>query len=221
MCAINYYSKRKNPHLSRYVTRRDYHTVLRERFDVLYNLISDRTGSFNYRVFVDSFPALERYMACKAGLGFIGKNTMLINPEKGSFLWLGGIYTDLDPEHDTPLESAGCGECDKCMKTCPGGAFKKPYILDARKCLSYWTISYKGEELPENIRDRLEGRIFGCDDCQDCCPYNENVPESTMEPLYPDDDIGTLEDKARKSFRKYFGESVMYGIGKKRIIRNI
>jgi len=156
--------------VSRYALGRDYHKVLRNRLQKLATRIEKETGPFGYRVFVDSAPVLEKALAEKAGLGWIGKHSNLLNMKAGSWFFLGEIYTDLPLPMDNPAENH-CGDCVRCLSACPTGAIVGPYQVDARKCISYLTIELK-ESIPESLRPLIGNRIFGCDDCQLACPWN-------------------------------------------------
>jgi epoxyqueuosine reductase len=156
--------------IARYALGRDYHKTLRKRLQKFGEKIISEVGDMNYRPFVDSAPILERAVAEQAGLGWIGKNTMLINRQAGSFFFLGEIFTDLPLVIDTPV-SAHCGSCQACLDICPTQAIVAPYQLDARLCIAYLTIEYTGS-IPEHLRSKIGNRIFGCDDCQLICPWN-------------------------------------------------
>ncbi|BAU48169.1 epoxyqueuosine reductase [Sulfurifustis variabilis] len=156
--------------VSRYALGRDYHRVLRARLQKLAERIEARVGGFRYRVFTDSAPVLEKAIAEKAGLGWIGKHTNLINREAGSWFFLGEIYTDLPLPIDEPAANH-CGTCRACLDVCPTRAIVAPYRLDARRCISYLTIELRGS-IPEELRPLIGNRIFGCDDCQLVCPWN-------------------------------------------------
>ena len=158
-------------YISRYARGRDYHKLLRKRLQQLAEKISGEVGEFGYRAFVDSAPVLERALAEKGGLGWIGKNTMLLNRQAGSFFFLGELFTDLPLPVDEPV-SAHCGSCTACLDLCPTRAFVGPYQLDARRCISYLTIELKGA-IPEELRPLMGNRVFGCDDCQIVCPWNK------------------------------------------------
>ncbi len=158
-------------YVSRYAVGRDYHKVLRRRLQSLATRIEERTGSFGYRAFVDSAPVLEKPLAEKAGLGWIGKHTNLINKEEGSWFFLGELYTDLPLPVDSPA-SNHCGTCRACIDVCPTGAIVAPYLLDARRCISYLTIENNGP-IPGEFREAMGNRIYGCDDCQLFCPWNK------------------------------------------------
>ena len=159
-------------YVSRYTLGRDYHKLLRKRLATLAKRIEAEAGGGHYRAFVDSAPVLERALAEKAGLGWIAKNTMLINSEAGSWFFLGEIYTDLPLPADTPQASKHCGSCSACLEICPTDAFTGPFQLDARRCISYLTIEHPGSIDPV-LRPLLGNRVFGCDDCQLVCPWNK------------------------------------------------
>ena len=159
-------------YISRYTLGRDYHKLIRKRLATLAKHIENQAGHGRYRAFVDSAPVLERAIAERAGLGWIAKNTMLINSEAGSWFFLGEIYTDLPLNATAPQSSKHCGTCTDCLTTCPTDAFIGPFELDARKCISYLTIEHKGSIDPA-LRPLMGNRIFGCDDCQLVCPWNK------------------------------------------------
>ncbi len=165
--------------ISRYALGRDYHKVVRQRLQRLATHIQERVGPFGYRVFSDSAPVMERALAEKAGLGWIGKHTNLISKRTGSWFFLGEIYTDLPLPTDDPA-TPHCGRCRACIDVCPTGAIVAPYELDARLCISYLTIELRGA-IPETLRPAIGNRIFGCDDCQWVCPWNR-FARPTAEP---------------------------------------
>ena len=166
--------------VSRYAWGRDYHKVLRARLKPAAQMLV--AGGFKARVCVDTAPVLERHFAWKAGLGFIGKNGLLIHPELGSYLFLGAILTDMELEDGKPLPD-GCSDCALCLKGCPPKALVAPRVLDAGKCLSTWTIEHRGP-FPEGVAP-LHGHLFGCDRCQEVCPYNRRAPLSTEAEFQP------------------------------------
>ena len=175
-------------YISRYALGRDYHKLIRKRLAKLARRIEAEAGGGHYRAFVDSAPVLERAIAERAGLGWIAKNTMLINDRAGSWFFLGEIYTDLPLRTDPPQHSKHCGSCTACLDICPTNAFVGPFELDARKCISYLTIEHKGSIDPE-LRPLMGNRIFGCDDCQLVCPWNK-FAQSSSEPDFPRSDTG-------------------------------
>jgi len=156
--------------VSRYALGRDYHKVLRKRLQTLSDRIEGAIGPFGYRVFVDSAPVLEKALAEKAGLGWIGKHSNLLDRDAGSWFFLGEIYTDLPLPIDEP-QTDHCGKCTRCMDACPTGAIVAPYQVDARRCISYLTIELR-TSIPESLRPLMGNRIYGCDDCQAVCPWN-------------------------------------------------
>ncbi len=166
-------------YISRYALGRDYHKVLRARLKKLAQRINREIGDFGYRVFTDSAPVLEKAIAEKAGIGWIGKHTNLIDSKTGSWFFLGELYVDLELPTDQ-VATNHCGSCQKCIDICPTQAIVGPYQVDARLCISYLTIELK-EAIPENLRSKMGNRIYGCDDCQFVCPWNK-FAETTKEP---------------------------------------
>ena len=156
--------------ISRYALGRDYHKLMRKRLQILAHRIEQYTGPFGYRVFVDSAPVLEKALAEKAGLGWIGKHSNLINQKAGSWFFLGEIYTDLPLPVDKPAKEH-CGDCSQCIDIWPTQAIVAPFSVDARRCISYLTIELRGS-IPEEFRPMMGNRIYGCDDCQVICPWN-------------------------------------------------
>jgi len=162
---------RARGYVARYALGRDYHKVLRTRLEKLAQAVAERVGPHGHRVFVDSAPVLEKALARNAGLGWIGKHTNLLDRDAGSWFLLGEVFTDLP----LPVDSAvteHCGTCRACLDVCPTGAILAPYELDARRCISYLTIELRGA-IPEELREAVGNRIFGCDDCQLFCPWNK------------------------------------------------
>ena len=164
--------------ISRYALGRDYHKLMRKRLQKLAHLIEGDSGPFGYRVFVDSAPVLEKALAEKAGLGWIGKHSNLINQHAGSWFFLGEIYTDLPLPIDSPA-TEHCGACTRCIDICPTQAIVAPYTVDARRCISYLTIELR-DSIPEELRSLMGNRIYGCDDCQLVCPWNR-FAQATQE----------------------------------------
>jgi len=169
--------------ISRYALGRDYHKVLRKRLQKLAQHIEQEVGTFGYRAFVDSAPVLEKAIAEKAGLGWIGKHSNIINKKAGSWFFLGEIYTSIPLPVDAP-SSNHCGQCTACIDICPTQAIVAPYQVDARKCISYLTIELKGS-IPEALRPLIGNRIYGCDDCQLICPWNRFSRLSTETDFSP------------------------------------
>jgi epoxyqueuosine reductase len=170
-------------YIARYTLGRDYHKLMRKRLAQLAQKIEAHIPH-HHRAFVDSAPVLERAFAQKAGLGWIGKNTMLINSTAGSYFFLGEILTDLLLPVTTPQDTQHCGTCTTCLVLCPTQAFVAPHQLDARRCISYLTIENKNS-IPEEFRSNIGNRIFGCDDCQAVCPWNKFAQRTEQEDFLP------------------------------------
>ncbi len=182
--ALNYYPETKqpedHPQFAYYAYGKDYHDVVKEKLNRLSDYIRSFQPALNGRCFVDTAPMLERYWAAKAGLGFIGKNSLLIIPKMGSYFFLGELILDLTLEYDTPL-NLSCGSCTRCLDACPTKAIVSPKVIDARRCISYQTIENKGD-IDESVRLNLRNRFYGCDICQQVCPWNKYArPHKTEE----------------------------------------
>lgn len=210
--------------ISRYALGRDYHKVLRNRLQTLADRIQAEIGDFGYRAFVDSAPVLEKAIAEKAGLGWIGKHSNLINRKAGSWFFLGEIYTDLALPADKPTQ-AHCGKCTACLDICPTQAIVAPYQVDARRCISYLTIELHGA-IPVEFRPLIGNRIYGCDDCQLVCPWNRFAglsQENDFKPRYNLNSLQLIEafswDEA-EFLRKTEGSAIRR-IGHERWLRNI
>lgn len=167
-------------YISRYALGRDYHKMLRKRLQKLADRIAEAIGPYGYRVFTDSAPLLEKALARNAGLGWVGKNTLVISRKAGSWFFLGEILTDLPLPASTEISRNHCGSCSACLEICPTQAFPAANVLDARRCISYLTIEYKGS-IPLELRPLMGNRVFGCDDCQLVCPWNR-FAKPTAEP---------------------------------------
>jgi epoxyqueuosine reductase len=181
-------------YISRYALGRDYHKLMRKRLTQLgkkiQQAIDELELTVSYRAFVDSAPVLERGLAQKSGQGWIGKNAMLINPKAGSYFFLGELFTDLPLPLDTPYDDMNCGSCTACITECPTGAIVDNHIVDGRKCISYLTIELK-TAIPEELRSKMGNRIFGCDDCQLCCPWNKFTHASAEKDFTPRHQLDT------------------------------
>ena len=191
---MNYYPRGARPseeimadgasaHVARYALGRDYHKVLRRRLQSLAQRIRDQIGAFGYRVFTDSAPVMEVELATKAGLGWRGKHTLVLDRQAGSWFFLGEIYTDVPLPIDAPV-SAHCGTCEQCIEICPTRAIVAPYVVDARRCISYLTIEHKGT-IPEPLRPLMGNRVYGCDDCQLVCPWNKYAQRAALPDFEP------------------------------------
>ena len=211
--------------VSRYALGRDYHKLIRSRLAKLAERIRDELACGTFRAFVDSAPVLERAVAEQSGLGWIAKNTMLINESAGSYFFLGEIYTDIPFMPSDPKEEKHCGSCSACMVACPTDAFVAPFVLDARRCISYLTIEHKGS-IDEALRPKMGNRIYGCDDCQLVCPWNKfatTSPEPDFAPREGLDqaDLVTLFAWTEKEFEDRLQGSPIRRIGHERWLRNI
>ena len=211
-------------YVSRYALGRDYHKVLRNRLRDLARRIQQQVGPFGYRVFVDSAPVLEKAIAEKAGLGWVGKHTNLIDRDAGSWFFLGELYTDLPLPVDEP-EVSHCGTCRACIDVCPTDAIVGPYKLDARRCISYLTIELK-DSIPEEFRKAIGNRIYGCDDCQLFCPWNKFARPSDEADFTPrhnldDADLADLFSWSESAWLERTEGSAIRRIGYERWLRNI
>ncbi|MCU0898315.1 MAG: tRNA epoxyqueuosine(34) reductase QueG [Burkholderiales bacterium] len=210
--------------VSRYAVGRDYHKVLRARLAKLAKRIEAAIGPFGYRVFTDSAPVMEVEFATKSGIGWRGKHTLALSRDAGSFFFLGEIYTDLDLPVDAPV-TEHCGSCTKCIDVCPTQAIVAPYVVDARRCISYLTIELKGA-IPVELRPLLGNRIYGCDDCQLICPWNKYA-QVTKEPDFrvrnglDAADLVDLFAWSREDFETRMAGSAIHRIGYERWLRNL
>jgi epoxyqueuosine reductase len=211
-------------YISRYALGRDYHKVMRGRLRTLSRRIEERIGKFGYRVFVDSAPVLEKALAEKAGLGWVGKHTNVINRDEGSWFFLGELYTDLPLPTDEP-EVSHCGTCTACIDVCPTDAIVAPYSLDARRCISYLTIESK-DPIPHEFRKAMGNRIYGCDDCQLFCPWNKFATRTSEPDFAPRHDLDTaslidLFAWSKDTFLEKTEGSAIRRIGHEQWLRNI
>lgn len=203
----------------------DYHDVIRGRLKQLGNWLHDRVPGCRTRGVVDTAPLLERDFARLAGLGWFGKNTMLIDKRVGSWLFLAGLLTDVELEPDEPHHASHCGTCTRCLEACPTDAFPEPYVLDARRCISYLTIELRDALPPPELRAGMGDWLFGCDVCQDVCPWNRKAPVATepafppSERLNPADAVELLSLDA-DTFRSRFRKTPLWRPGRAGILRN-
>src|SRR3954463_15350609 len=211
-------------YIARYARGRDYHKVLRDRLQKLCERIAADAGPFGYRAFTDSAPVMEVELAARAGLGWRGKHTLLLDREAGSWFFLGEIYCDLPLPVDSPQENR-CGTCQRCIDVCPTQAIRGPYQLDARRCISYLTIEHKSA-IPEELRALIGNRVYGCDDCQLVCPWNGFAQPSAEDDFAPRHglDRSTLVDLfgwTQTEFDQRLRGSPIRRIGYERWLRNI
>jgi epoxyqueuosine reductase len=212
-------------YVARYALGRDYHKLVRARLARLAERIRAARPDGAQRVFVDSAPVLERGAAQKAGLGFIGKNTMLIDPRAGSWFFLGEIYTDIPLPVDAEFAGTHCGSCTACLEVCPTRAFVAPFVLDARRCISYLTIELRGP-IPAELRPLIGNRVFGCDDCQLVCPWNKFARPSCEADFAPRNglDAAALTDLFAWSAEEFSARAAgtpLYRLGHERWLRNL
>ncbi len=212
-------------YISLYAQGRDYHKIIRKKLQQLAEKIAAHQGAFHYRAFTDSAPVMEKPLAEKAGLGWIGKNTCLINSKAGSWFFLGALFTDLDLLTDEPQINSHCGSCRVCLDVCPTNAIVAPYQLDASLCISYLTIELRGS-IPEKLRPLIGNRIYGCDDCQLFCPWNKFAKPDTSGDFHPrhklnDSDLLTLFAWNEATFLEKTQGSAIRRIGHLMWLRNI
>jgi epoxyqueuosine reductase len=228
--SLNYYSEAEqidpeSPKISKYALGADYHQVIKSKLFALLEFISEHIGEVSGRAFVDSAPVLDRAWAKRAGVGWIGKNSNLISKKSGSFFFLAELIVDLELEYDNAFETDHCGTCTKCIDACPTEAILSPFVIDANKCISYLTIELK-DEIPNHFHDKMNNWMFGCDICQDVCPWNRfSVPNS--EPAFkPNEKLLQMKkedwlDITEDVFQKIFKESAVKRTKFKGLTRNI
>ena len=202
----------------------DYHDLIQIRLKQLRQWVMDRAPTAQVRGVVDTAPLLEREFAQLAGLGWIGKNTLLLNPQIGSWFFLAVLLTDLELEFDEPTTADHCGTCTACLDACPTGAFPQPYVLDATRCVSYLTIELR-ESIPQSLRSGIGDWLFGCDVCQDVCPWNHRAPLSNEPAFRPGDEsnpvtLAELFDLTDESFRQRFRNTPLWRSKRRGILRN-
>ncbi len=214
-----------NYKISKYAYGKDYHYIIKQKLGKLLTLIEEKAGNRTARVFVDSAPVLDRAWAYKSGLGFIGKNTLLINKKGGSFFFIGHIIIDLELQYEDDIDPKSyCGSCTKCIEACPTNAIKENSV-DARSCISYLTIEYKGE-LPNSLKEKFSDWIFGCDICQDVCPWNKFASPHD-EPLFkPEESLQNMtktqwNELDKMQFKSMFKDSPVQRTGYIGLKRNI
>ena len=224
--AMNYGGTQPSGPIARYARGDDYHDVMREKLDDLGRwFVAASSGTARTRSYVDTGPVLERDLARRAGLGWFGKNTNLINPSLGSFFFIGALFTDVDLETDAPFEADRCGSCTNCLDACPTKAFTAPRTLDATRCISYLTIELKGE-IPTEFRAAIGELLYGCDICQDVCPWNVRFSRDVTEPgLRPradrvDPNAAELLALSDHEWRARFGGSAMTRAKRRGLARN-
>lgn len=226
---LNYYPPEvkidnKNPKISKYAYGRDYHKVVKEKLKKLLEIIREFDKTVTGRFFVDSAPVLERAWAARSGLGWIGKNSILINRKYGSFVFIGELIINLELEYDNPAKDY-CANCTKCIDACPTNAIVADRVIDANRCISYQTIENK-EEIENSLKGKMENWVFGCDICQDICPWNKEIKPANEPDFTPckemlemtGDDWNKLDEER---YNKLFSGTAVKRAGFSRLKRNI
>ena len=230
MVAMNYHNQAEqtqgSARISRYAWgQSDYHTVLRNHLKTVAGVIHKHAANARTRTVVDTAPLLERDFARMAGVGWFGKNTMLISRNIGSWFFLAALLTNIELEYDQPVETDYCGSCDRCLQACPTDAFPEPGVLDANRCISYLTIERRDKTVPESLRHSIGDWLFGCDVCQEVCPWNRFAPDHS-DPIFglltqwQDLDPVRLLSITDAEFDELFGDTPMHRTGRAAIVRN-
>ncbi|HYK57419.1 MAG TPA: tRNA epoxyqueuosine(34) reductase QueG, partial [Flavisolibacter sp.] len=225
----NYFPAQNNPaeyKISKYAFGKDYHTVIKTQLKQMIQELQEKIGQFNGRGFVDSAPVLERTWAQKSGLGWLGKNGNLITKQSGSFFFIATLITDLELNYDDPFAKDFCGSCTKCIDACPTEAIQPNKVINGSKCISYFTIELKDEIIPEEMKGKFRNWMFGCDVCQDVCPWNrfsKPTAETGFTPLPEILNLSTKEweEMSEEAFKKIFKHSPLSRSKYKGIQRNI
>jgi epoxyqueuosine reductase len=210
--------------VSRYAWGVDYHGLIRDRLNSLADFLKREAPDARIRGVVDTAPLLEREFAQLAGLGWIGKNTLLLNKQLGSWFFLAALLTNLELDYDEPHAADHCGTCTACLDACPTGAFVQPYVLDARRCISYLTIELRGP-IPEELRSAVDDWLFGCDICQEVCPWNHRAPFSSEPSFAPAGRMNSVDLAALFSlddtvFRERFHHTPLWRAKRRGLLRN-
>jgi epoxyqueuosine reductase len=227
---LNYYPSQKQkpgaPKISKYAYGKDYHDVIREKLNRLMALIKENIGAIHGRGFVDSAPVLERTWAQRSGLGWVGRNGNLINKQSGSFFFIATLITDLELICDDPFAKDYCGTCTRCIDTCPTDAILPDKVVNGSKCISYFTIELKDMLIPESLKGKFDNWMFGCDICQDVCPWNRFSKPATEIEFTPLPEILNLstkewEEMSEDTFKTLFKSSTINRTKLKGIQRNL
>lgn len=225
---LNYYPEEVQPEgvpkISKYAYGEDYHKVIKRKLKEFINTLKEQIGDVNGRAFVDSAPVLDRAWAKNSGLGWVGKNSNLINKSSGSFFFLAELIIDLDLKYDGPVKDY-CGTCTRCLDACPTGAIVEPYVVDGSRCISYYTIELR-EAIPESEKGKFNDWAFGCDICQDVCPWNRFSKPIAVEEFTPNKEGLNLtmqdwEDMTEEVFGRVFTKSALKRAGYNGVKRNI
>lgn len=215
---LNYYPEETQtesdaPKISKYAYGKDYHFVIKDKLKSLMAYIHEEIGEVGGRVFVDSAPVMDKAWAAKSGIGWVGKNSNLIHPKHGSFFFVAELIIDLELEPDGPMKDY-CGTCTKCIDACPTDAIVEPYVVDGSKCISYLTIELKDAIIPGHFKDQMDGWMFGCDICQDVCPWNRFSKQHSEPSFDPHENLLKMsksdwEDLTEDVFREIFRNSAV------------
>lgn len=210
---------------ARYARGADYHEVIKQKLNKIVDFLHVSEPESRHKVFVDTIPVLEKVLAYHAGLGWIGKNTLLINPVLGSYTFIGGIITTLELEPDQPFGNDLCGSCNRCLRHCPTSALNGDRTLDARKCISYLTIEHK-EELPDWLNEKNTDNIYGCDSCQEVCPWNAKAPSASGAEFFPNEELLKMRNEEWDNldvakFNLLFKDTAVERLKFRRMQRNI
>ncbi len=228
--SLNYYTKELQndataPKISKYAYGKDYHFVIKNKLKSLIHFIEENVGEVNGRAFVDSAPVMDKAWAKKSGLGWVGKNTNLISKESGSFFFIAELIIDLELDYDYAFEEDFCGICTKCIDACPTEAIVNPYVVDGSKCISYLTIELK-DQIPNEFKGKMDNWAFGCDVCQDVCPWNRFAVPHQHQEFNPHADLlrfnkKDLEEITSDIFSKVFKDSAVKRTKLEGLKRNI
>lgn len=224
---LNYFpqeAQKAPPFVSKYAYGKDYHTVIKDKLKELFFFIQENIGEVGGRVFVDSAPVLDKAWAKRSGLGWIGKNSNLLNKTSGSFFFIAELILDLDLQYDGPVKDY-CGSCTRCIDACPTDAIVAPYVVDGSKCISYYTIELK-EKMPVEVHKPYKDWIFGCDICQDVCPWNRFSQPHKEDAFHPKQEILSMgfsdwEEITEEIFKEIFRDSPLARPGYRGLKRNM
>lgn len=227
---LNYYTDEKQedidaPKISQYAFGEDYHFVIKNKLKEFFSYIQDEIGEVGGRVFVDSAPVMDKAWAKKSGLGWVGKHSNLVNPKKGSFFFIAELILDLELTADGPMKDY-CGSCTRCIDACPTDAIIEPYVVDGSKCISYLTIELKEQLIPNEFKGKAENWMFGCDICQDVCPWNRFSTPHKEPKFNPHEQLLKMskadwEDISEEIFRELFKNSAVKRAKYTGLVRNI
>lgn len=227
----NYYPDQKLPEsredfkIAKYAYGKDYHFVIKDKLKSFLQHLNDEIGEINGRAFVDSAPVMERQWAQKSGLGWLGKNSLLLNRQMGSFFFLAELVLDIEASPDAPMTKDYCGTCTKCIDACPTDAIVQNGVVDGSKCISYFTIELK-EQIPIEMKGKFENWVFGCDICQDVCPWNRFSKPHRENQFNPHPDLEGMNKRdwmeiTEETFKKVFAKSAVKRTGYNGFLRNI